>query len=71
MRMGTDRLVVTATSYDLTLLPASISYIFLLASKGLIRLVEAAQQVGDAASASVFRAEIGVFQYVTPLWEDL
>ena len=60
--VDTDKSVVTATSYDLTLLPASVSYVFLLASKGLIRLVKAAQQVGDVASASVFRAEIGVFQ---------
>ncbi|ORY28962.1 hypothetical protein BCR39DRAFT_495759 [Naematelia encephala] len=52
---------ITATSYDLTLLPASCSYVFLHASKGLMRFVDAANQVGDAVSASVFRSEIGVF----------
>jgi len=55
---------VTATSYDITLLPASISYVFLGAAKGLLRFVHAANQVGDEISASVFRSELGVFQCV-------
>ncbi len=55
---------VTATSYDITPLPASISYVFLGAAKGLLRFVHAANQVGDEISASVFGSELGVFQCV-------
>ena len=57
-----DRVVVTATTYDVTLLPASISYLFLLAGKAMLRFVDAANQSGDVLSSYVFRGEIDVFQ---------
>ena len=54
---------VIATSFDLTLLPASVSYVFLLAAKALLRFADAADQVGDKVSAKVYAAEIEVFRW--------
>ena len=55
---------ITATSYDLVLLPPTVSYVFFLAAKALLRFIAAATQDGDTLSVSMFRAEIGVFQWV-------
>ncbi|WVQ97267.1 hypothetical protein IAU59_004378 [Kwoniella sp. CBS 9459] len=53
---------ITATSYDITLFSPSCSFIWCLASRGLIRFVDAATESGDPVSASVFRSEIEVFR---------
>ncbi|WVF70903.1 hypothetical protein IAT40_005698 [Kwoniella sp. CBS 6097] len=53
---------ITATSYDITLFSPSCSFIWCLASRGLIRFVDAASESGDPVSASVFRSEIDVFR---------
>ncbi|WVR05988.1 hypothetical protein IAU60_003016 [Kwoniella sp. DSM 27419] len=55
---------VTATSYDITLFPPHSSYVWSLASRCLVRFIDAASASGDQVSASVFRSEIDVFRCV-------
>jgi len=53
---------ITATSYDLSLLPTTVTFIWVLCIKSLSRFVHAATQVGDAVSVTVFKSEIDVFR---------
>lgn len=58
-------IAVISTSFDLTLLPPTVSYVFLLAAKALLRFADAANQAGDAVSAKIYASEIEVFRYGT------
>ncbi|WWC58471.1 uncharacterized protein I303_101014 [Kwoniella dejecticola CBS 10117] len=53
---------ITATSYDLTLFSPHCSFCWCMASRGLIRFIDAANQSGDSVSAAVFRSEVEVFR---------
>ncbi|WWC86356.1 uncharacterized protein L201_001230 [Kwoniella dendrophila CBS 6074] len=53
---------ITATSYDLTLFNPHCSFTWCLASRALIRFMDAAIESGDSVSASVFRSELEVFR---------
>ncbi|KAL1408021.1 hypothetical protein Q8F55_004818 [Vanrija albida] len=54
---------VNATTYDLTLLPASNSYHWCLAARCLLRFIAAARLSNDPVSAQVFEAEVQVFVF--------
>jgi hypothetical protein len=56
--------IVNATSYDITLLPASFAYISLLAAKALIKCVGLAERTGRMEETALYRSEIDVFRYV-------
>ncbi|WRT64260.1 uncharacterized protein IL334_001191 [Kwoniella shivajii] len=53
---------IIATSYDLTLFSPQCSFVWCLASRGLLRFIDAAIQSGDLVSGAVFRSEIEVFR---------
>nr|XP_031860910.1 uncharacterized protein CI109_003637 [Kwoniella shandongensis]KAA5527982.1 hypothetical protein CI109_003637 [Kwoniella shandongensis] len=53
---------ITATSYDLTLLPAQCSFAWSASARGLVRFIDAANQSGDQVSVAVFQSELQVFR---------
>jgi hypothetical protein len=53
---------ITATTFDLSLLPSVCSFVWCLCGRALVRFMDAATLAGDSVSAGVFRSELDVFR---------